>query len=74
VLLKQATLLQDVDDAMAGTLTAEVLENVVAMLPDEWLMDRSAVDPPVARAAYRTYLMDRLMAPRRFVEEALRVR
>src|SRR5215210_5618084 len=52
VLLRQATLLDDVDDGMAGALTNDVLGGVVAMVPDEWLADRSAVEPAVARAAY----------------------
>jgi hypothetical protein len=74
VLLRQATLLEDVDDGMAGALTDDVLGGVIAMVPDQWLADRSAVEPAAARAAYRTYLTERLLPPRPFVEEALRVR
>jgi hypothetical protein len=74
VLLKGATLLEQVDEEMAAALTEEVLGGVVALVPGEWLSDRSAGDPAAAGAAYRTYLLGRLMPPRRFVEEALRVR
>jgi hypothetical protein len=59
---------------MAAALTEEVLGRVVASVPEEWLSNRSAADPAATRAAYRTYLEERLMPPRRFVEEALRVR
>jgi hypothetical protein len=59
---------------MAGALTDDVLDGVVAMVPDQWLADRSAVEPAVARAAYRAYLTERLLPPRPFVEEALRAR
>ena len=65
VLVRQATLLEDVDDAMAGALTGAVLDGVVAMVPEAWLGDRAAVDPAAARAAYRTYLTERLLPPRR---------
>jgi hypothetical protein len=63
-----------VDDAMAGALTGAVLDGVVAMVPEPWLADRAAVDPAATRAAYRTCLTERLMPPRRFVDEAVRAR
>ena len=74
VLLTHATLLEHVDDAMAGALTGNCLEGVVARVPEDWLSDRSTGRAATARAAYRTYLTERLMPPRHFVEEALRVR
>jgi hypothetical protein len=74
VLVRQATLLEDVDDAMAGALTGAVLDGVVAMVPEHWLAERPAGDAVAARRAYRTYLRERLMPPRRFVDEAVRAR
>ncbi len=75
VLLRQASPLTQIDEGMAATLTADVIGDVLAMVPDEWL----SADPDAApvgdlRAAYRRYLVDRLASPRAFVEEAARVR
>jgi hypothetical protein len=74
VLLKHATALEEIDGGMAGSLPGEVIDAVVALVPDEWLTDRSAVAPAAARDAYRRFLRDRLTRPRLFVEEAVRVR
>jgi hypothetical protein len=59
---------------MAGALTDAVLDGVVAMVPEHWLADRPAGDAVAARRANRTYLRERLMPPRRFVDEAVRAR
>ena len=69
MLLRRAGQLAEVDAAMAETLTPAILEGIVALIPDAWLED-GAPD----RAAYRRYLVDRLAAPRAFVEEAIRAR
>ena len=59
-----------VDSALASALTAEVLEGVVASVPDAVADRQVLAGAPAARAAYRRYLMERLPPPRRFVEEA----
>ena len=69
VLLTKASRLAQVDAGMAAALTADVIEGIVARIPDAWLDDG-----PAERAAYRDYLVDRLAAPRAFVEEAIRAR
>jgi hypothetical protein len=74
VLLKDAAALEEVDEGMAGALTADIIEGVIESIPLEWLAERSALDPGGARAAYRKYLVERLVPPRGFVEEAVRVR
>jgi HipA-like protein len=75
VLLRHASALAAVDDAMAASLGGAALEAIVGMVPEEWLAaDPGGVAPAVARAAYVRYLRDRLAAPRAFVEEAARVR
>jgi hypothetical protein len=75
LLLKRASLLEAVDGPMAAALTAEVIERVVATIPDGWLRDDgAAVRPAEYRAAYARYLRDRVSAPRRFVEEAVLAR
>ena len=69
VLLRRAGRLAEVDDQMAATLTPEMIERIVGLIPEGWLEDG-----PSARAAYSRYLIDRLEAPRVFVEEAIGAR
>lgn len=70
VLLPSASLLKDADDEMAVKLTAEAIDRIVELIPGEWLGDGDGV----SGSAYGRYLRRRLEAPRRFVEEAMRVR
>ena len=75
VLLTNASRLEAVDQAMADALGPDVISGIVALIPDLWLADdRSGLEPAQVRAAYATYLLDRLTAPRGFVEEAVRAR
>ena len=61
VLLHLASQLAEADAAAVAMLTPDVVEDVLAMVPDEWGVDREP---------YRRYLLARLEAPRAFVEEA----
>lgn len=72
VLLREATTLREIDEGMAATLTRERIEAVLSMVPDEWLTGETT--PGAQRAAYARYLVERLAAPRAFVEEAERAR
>ncbi len=75
VLLRHASLLPEVDEALAGALTSDVIADILAVVPDAWLgIDGSALPPSEVRAAYGRYLANRLTAPRPFMEEAARVR
>jgi hypothetical protein len=74
VLLQSATQLEEADAAMTARLTPDLIARVVAIIPDEWLDDASGGGPEVQRAAYRSYLTERLEVPRAFVEEARRAR
>jgi HipA-like protein len=71
VLLRLATTLEEQDDRLARLLTSEVIDAILALVPDAWM---SETEPATVRTAYRQYLLDRLAPPRTFVEEALRVR
>ena len=75
VLLGLASCLPEADADMTRRLPAEVISTVLDLVPDDWLEDtplfQTAEDQ---RAAYVQYLMARLQAPRRFVEEAVRAR
>lgn len=68
VLLAQASELRDADAELSAKLTAEVIDEVVAMIPEEWL------DAAEHRDVYKTWLQQRLEAPREWVEEATRAR
>ena len=73
VLLPFASQLVQVDEAMAACLTPEVIEALVAQVPDAWLTDQPTFSGPAAqRRAYVDYFVRRLQAPRAFVEEAAR--
>jgi hypothetical protein len=69
VLLRRAGRLAEVDDAMTALLTPAVIERIVGLIPEAWLEGEAS-----HRAAYGRYLIDRLGAPRAFVEEAIRGR
>jgi hypothetical protein len=60
-----ATELAAVDAEFCARLTPELLESIVATIPDAWLT-HAAND----RVTYLRFLIDRLEAPREFVEEA----
>lgn len=68
VLLSSASVLKDADAEMTARLTDGVIDRVVPLIPGEWLGDGGGA------SAYNRYLKARLDAPRRFVEEAMRVR
>jgi hypothetical protein len=75
VLLPFADDLAAADAAMAAALTPQVVADVVALIPDEWLEpDPLFADAAAQRAAYRAWLCKRLQAPRAFFEEAVRAR
>jgi hypothetical protein len=75
VLLRRACHLREVDAALAAMLTPDVVDAILAVVPEEWLDEADAeLSAADARAAYRRYLLGRLESPRGFVEEAERVR
>ncbi len=75
VLLPQAGALAAVDAEMAALYTPQRIEEVLSLIPDEWLAsgDNMPTDSPAARRqAYAAYFRQRLAAPRAFFEEAVR--
>ena len=75
ILLAFANLLEAADHAMTQAFTAEVIKQVVDLVPDEWLNENSRFTTTAEhRRAYADYLTRRLEAPRNFVEEAIRAR
>jgi hypothetical protein len=70
VLLPCAGSVLEADAALAPVLDRDVLSEVVAFVPDEWLDERA----DERRAAYVEYLAERLGEPREFAEGAERAR
>jgi hypothetical protein len=75
VLLPIASQIAEADAYLKSRLTPELLQEIVAMIPDNWL-DNNALfsDNDEHRAAYVAYLVDRLAFSQIFVEEALHAR
>ncbi|HZO74113.1 MAG TPA: HipA family kinase [Ktedonobacteraceae bacterium] len=75
VLLPVASSLAEADSVLKARLTRESLEGIIDAIPDAWLIDDPQfADPGERRAAYLSYLLDRLAASHLFVEEALYAR
>lgn len=75
VLLRWASELRNVDEALAGMLTPAAIEQVVELIPESWLGDvPQFATVEMHRAGYRDWLLRRLESPREWVEEAIRAR
>src|SRR5712671_5558693 len=75
VLLQFASALQEVDSKMTARVTPDVIENIVKLIPDAWLVEDSSFGGPTQhRNAYLEYLLSRLALPHGFLEEAVRAR
>jgi hypothetical protein len=75
VLLPFAAGLRDADSRMSGFITAQILEAIVALIPESWLGgDGSFATTAENRDAYTKYLRQRLVQPHAFIEEAIRAR
>jgi hypothetical protein len=75
VLLPSASTLAPADAALSAALTDELLHQVVERIPEAWLLgDADGGDSGRTREAYARHLIERLTAPRPFVEEAIGAR
>jgi hypothetical protein len=75
ILLRFASALEAVDQAMTAALTEDVIKGIVDLVPDEWMSENSRFSTTADnRQAYVDYLTRRLEAPRHFVQEAVRAR
>ncbi|MBW4692957.1 MAG: aminotransferase class I and II [Lyngbya sp. HA4199-MV5] len=75
VLLRFANELQAADALLTARLTPAMIDHILQLIPDTWLVDGSPfADVVQHRDAYREYLVRRLEAPHAFLEEALRAR
>jgi len=75
VLLQFASSLREVDSMMTGRITPDIVDRVVKLIPDAWLVgDSSFVGVDQHRDAYIEYLLSRLAASHVFLEEAINAR
>jgi hypothetical protein len=71
VLLPQATALDTADREMRALLSPELIRSVVALIPDDWLMDDAPfASPEEHREAYARFLLTRIDHSDIFVKEA----
>ena len=68
ILLKFAGKLEEADKVLSENLNPQVFENIVQVIPDEWLEN-----PEEQRKVYLEFLTKRLAARQNFVEEAINV-
>jgi len=75
VLLRAASQLTEADALLKERLNPAIIKEIIHAIPDIWLSDDSLlVDPEQHRAAYVSYLLDRLAFSHIFVKEALYAR
>jgi hypothetical protein len=75
VLLRFAGSLPGADLKLTALLTPEIIDRVVGLIPDDWLLiDSPFTEASQNRQAYREYLSKRLEAPHHFLEEAIGAR
>ena len=75
VLLPHAGSLPEIHPKMLALITPEVIERVVGLIPDFWLVGEPSLgDGHEQRSVYANYLAMRLKPPHTFLEEAIRAR
>ena len=74
VLLPFSGDLQAVDLKMTERLTPEIIDSIVKLIPDAWLVESPFSSSIEHRDAYIEYLLKRLKPPHLFLEEAMRAR
>ncbi len=75
VLLKQASQLEEVDTLCKEILTQELVEAIVNLIPEDWLIDESLFESKEEhRNAYTTFLLTRMQHSDIFIKEAQNAR
>lgn len=72
VLLRSAEALAAADAKMINIISTEVINQIMALIPTQWLSSDAAADEQ--RGIYLEYLVRRLQTSQTFVEEAVRAR
>jgi len=75
VLLAAASELESVDQDFKAILSDDLIDGIVALIPDDWLLkDSPFTSPEEHRAAYAEYLKIRIAHSEIFVKEAINAR
>jgi hypothetical protein len=75
VLLQFANSLREADSMMIGRITTDIIDRIVKLIPDAWLVgDASFGGSGQFRDLYTEYLLSRLEASHVFLEEAIHAR
>ncbi len=75
VLLPFATEIAAVDEEYRQLITPQLIQNIVALMPDEWLEDSSSTESPEERrSVYAQFLESRVSHSENFVNEAQNAR
>jgi len=75
VLLQFGSSLREVDPKMTGRVTPDLIDSIVKLIPDAWLVEDAVFGGNNQhRDAYIEYLLSRLEPPHGFLEEAIRAR
>jgi hypothetical protein len=74
VLLRLATELEEADKELTQKLSDSVLSEILALVPDDWLVDSAFDGPAAQRQAYFEYLTARLKSEHNFAKEAANAR
>lgn len=74
VLLPQASELEKADSELRALFTPEIVEAVLALIPDEWLDERLFQNSEAQRKAYAYFLNTRIANSEIFVKEAQNAR
>ncbi|WP_373056193.1 HipA family kinase [Zunongwangia sp. H14] len=75
VLLPQASLLEEVDKEYKKILTTDKIQEIINLIPDEWLQWRETLEPAAEiKEAYIQFLLKRLENSEIFIKEAQHAR
>ena len=74
VLLRQATLLEETDQFMKQLLNKQVIDGIVALIPESWIEATFFESPEMVRNIYSEFLQIRLESSEIFVKQALYAR
>ncbi len=71
VLLKQASMMEEADVFCKGVLTKEIVEAIVALIPEDWLKDEPLfATKDEQRNAYAVFILTRMQHSDIFIKEA----
>ena len=74
VLLPQASQMKEADAKIRASLHPQLLQNIVQLVPDDWLQGDDEITPTEKRKVYYSFLEQRLQQADLFVNEAINAR